>query len=185
MNKANTRQNQRGAVAIEFAVLFLVFFATLYAIIAYSLPLLLALSFQHTSAEAGRAIYKVSPAQSPEIYRAVLSTQVNKIVEDSWLPPAWRQGDCDKPETEKSYEWSKLGPADNGASYGHIAFDNTNLIDPRFILHTCLQRGYNKQGSPLETAIIPIISFLGIDIPSLPMNSEGEYMIKGESITRL
>lgn len=185
MNKANTHQHQRGAVAIEFAVLFLIFFATLYAIIAYSLPLLLALSFQHTSAEAGRAIYKVSPAQSPEIYRAVLSNQVNTIVEKSWLPPAWRQGDCHEPTTEKNYKWQALDPADNGASYGYIAFDNTNLIDPRFILHTCLQRGYNKSGNAPERAIIPIISFLGIDIPSLPMNSEGEYMIKGESITRL
>ena len=172
-------KKQRGAVAIEFAVLFLVFFMTLYAIIAYSVPVLLKFSFQHVSAEAGRAIYKVSLNQSINDYQSVLSREVNDIVQDSWLPPSWRRGDCDKPKTEKNYQWEALAEADNGASYGHFAFDESNLAAPRFILHTCLRRDYNK-----DDAIIPVISFLGIgidiEIPSLPT---GE--IKGETITRL
>ncbi len=32
-------KKQRGAIAIEFAALFVVFFAIVYAIIAYSIPL--------------------------------------------------------------------------------------------------------------------------------------------------
>lgn len=172
MNKTMNAKQQRGAVAIEFAALFLVFFMMLYAIIAYSVPVLLKFSFQHVSAEAGRAIYKVNPGQPIETYKAVLGREVNTIVEESWLPPSWRQG-CPEPETEKTYQWEAL--AYNGASYGHFALDESNLSDPRFILHTCLRRRYKK-----DDAIIPVISFSGLEIPSLPT---GE--IKGETITRL
>lgn len=173
MNKTMNAKQQRGAVAIEFAVLFLVFFMTLYAIIAYSVPVLLKFSFQHVSAEAGRAIYKVSPGQPIETYKAVLGREVNTIVEESWLPPSWRQG-CPPPENT-TYTWKALSQNDSDPSYGHFALDESNLADPRFILHTCLRRDYNK-----DDAIIPVIRFSGIEIPSLPT---GE--IKGETITRL
>ena len=179
MNKTTNGQKQRGAVAIEVAMLFLFFFIMLYAIIAYSLPILLGFSFQHVSAEAGRAIFQVNTGQPIEKYKEALGRAVDAKVEESWLPPSWRQG-CPTPQ-DKTYKWETLSNNENGVSYGHFALDNSNQSDPRFILHTCLQRSYKKKGAPSEIAIIPIITFLGVDIPSLPKNS----MIKGETITRL
>ena len=51
MKKA-TRKTQQGAVAIEFAMLFAVFFVVVYGIIAYSIPMLLLLTFKQVSADA-------------------------------------------------------------------------------------------------------------------------------------
>lgn len=183
MNKTTNGQKQRGAVAIEIAVLFLFFFTMLYAILAYSLPILLGFSFQHVSAEAGRAIYKVNTGQPIEKYKEALGRAVDAKVEESWLPPSWRQG-CPTPE-DKTYKWETLSKNENDLSYGHFALDDSNQSDPRFILHTCLQRGYNKTGDASEIAIIPIIDVLGVEIPSLPKNQDGKHVIKGETITRL
>ena len=53
--KRAVRKTQRGAVAIEFAMLFAVFFVVVYGIIAYSIPMLLLLTFKQVSADAARA----------------------------------------------------------------------------------------------------------------------------------
>ncbi|WP_232818225.1 TadE/TadG family type IV pilus assembly protein [Zobellella maritima] len=185
MPKITLYHRQRGAVAIEFAALFLVFFMVLYGIIAYSIPLLLELSFQQVSADAGRIAYRVDPARSQADYIKVVGGEVNKVVENSWLPESWRQGDCPVPAAASEYNWQSLPATASGDSYGHIALDNSDMLDPRYLLHTCIQRGYNQNGDAEDRAIIPIISLAGARIPSLPQDEQGKTIIKGETITRL
>ncbi|WP_085727462.1 TadE/TadG family type IV pilus assembly protein [Pseudomonas sp. R37(2017)] len=52
--KASLPLKQKGAAAIEFALVFMIFFGVSYAIISYSLPLLLMQSFNQSTAEAER-----------------------------------------------------------------------------------------------------------------------------------
>ncbi|QLF93154.1 hypothetical protein HW090_08105 [Pseudomonas sp. ABC1] len=76
---ASTRR-QRGATAIEFVVLFGVFFGVLYSVIAYSVPLLLMLTFQHMAAEAARSAIAVAPGHEEKIEAHISST-----FQRSWL----------------------------------------------------------------------------------------------------
>ncbi|GAA3540782.1 TadE/TadG family type IV pilus assembly protein [Zobellella aerophila] len=184
MPKYTSKHQQCGAVAIEFAALFLAFFMVLYGIVAYSIPLLLELSFRQLSADAGRVIYRVDPARPQADYVAVVAREVNEAVGNSWLPESWRHGNCPTPATASEYNWQPL-PNENGASYGHLALDESTPQNPRYILHTCIQRGYNQNGDIQERAIIPIISLAGARIPSLPQNEQGKTIIRGETITRL
>lgn len=172
------KQNQRGAVAIEFAMLFLVFFMIVYAIIAYSIPLLLSLSFKHVSADAARAVVRVSPDLQTTEYIARINQQVHEVVTDSWLPPDWVQGRCPQPDTEAG--WVAL-PSIEGQSFGHYRELRPALFSqPRYHLNICLQREYNK-----DNAIIPILTVFGLDIPSLPQDEGGNTTLRGRSTIRL
>lgn len=51
--KTDLPHKQKGAVAIEFALVFVIF-AVFYAIVSYSVPLLLMQSFNEATAEAVR-----------------------------------------------------------------------------------------------------------------------------------
>lgn len=79
---------QRGAAAIEFAAFFLIFFLLFYAMVGYSLPLLLSASYQEIAASALRdalATQQQGAADTPDPQRALDSIQ------RSWLPAAWAQ----------------------------------------------------------------------------------------------
>jgi Flp pilus assembly protein TadG len=52
---------QRGAAALEFGLLFLIFFAVLYGIIGYSLVMLLQQGLTHAAAEGTRAAVRLDP----------------------------------------------------------------------------------------------------------------------------
>lgn len=52
--KTSLPRKQKGAAAIEFALVFVIFFAVFYGIVTYSLPLLLMQSFNQSTAEAIR-----------------------------------------------------------------------------------------------------------------------------------
>lgn len=175
MSKRYIENRQSGAVAIEFAVLFLSFFFILYGILAYSVPLLLELSFRQVSTEASRAVLRVDPAAPG--YDTVLSREVTKEINNSWLPPSWRNGGCPAPAT--GHNWVPLPAHEGNPSYGHIAETEDNRL-----LHVCLQRVYNAGGSEQQRAIIPIIEFAGIRIPGLPQD-EGNTILRGATITRL
>lgn len=170
-NNLLRKQKQRGAVAIEFAVIFLVFFTVLYAIIAYSIPFLLTLSFKHISADAAREAVRVSPATQNYLER--VSQQVYETVDNSWLPADWRQDDCPTPGSG----WINLPPSQEGKSYGHYRVEYSPT---RYHLNVCLQRKYNK-----DTAIIPIITVFGVDIPSLPKDENGDTFLRGRTTIRL
>ena len=163
-------RKQHGAVAIEFAVIFLVFFTVLYAIIAYSIPFLLTLSFKHISADAAREAVRVSP--TVQNYPGRVSQQIYETIDNSWLPADWRQDDCPAPDSD----WIRL-PPHQGRSYGHYRMESAPT---RYHLNVCLQRAYSK-----ATAIIPILTVFGVDIPSLPKDENGQTFLRGRTTIRL
>lgn len=171
-------RRQRGAVAIEFAALFLVFFTMVYAIIGYSLPLLLTLSFKQLSAEAARSAVRVSPDLQPGAYMARISRQIQDVVDSSWLPANWVEGGCPPPADEPG--WTAL-PAPAGQSFGHYRkIRSTPPGPPRYQLDVCVQRPYGR-----KEAIIPTLSLFGVDIPALPQDARGETVLRGRSTIRL
>ena len=194
-------EKQRGAIAIEFAALFAVFFIILYAVMAYSLPLLLTLTFKQLSSDAGRAAIKVDQALPDTEYIAVVAREVTRVVDSSWLPKGWVTGNCPTPK-ETGIAWMPLPSSPSSGSYGFIAKDSldkkpdSSIVKEnpdteedesnnyRYILQVCLQRKYNTAGKAEERAIIPTINLLGIKIPSLP-EVDGEVVIRTQTTVRL
>ena len=171
----STMSKQRGAIAIEFAVLFLAFFMILYAIIAYSIPLLLILTFKQVSSDAGRAAIKVDQVLPEAQYIQAVGKEVTRVIESSWLPSNWVSGNCPTPKpSEKSLQWDALP---GSPSYGYLAKEylDEKSNNYRYILQVCLQR---------KKSIIPAINLMGIKIPTLP-EEEGEVIIRNQTTVRL
>ena len=87
--KVKLPQQQKGAVAIEFALVFVVFFAVLYGVISYSLPLLLVQSFNHSTAEAVRRSVAVDPTSLTDVaYKKAVEDVATGVLNDklSWVP---------------------------------------------------------------------------------------------------
>lgn len=181
----NGRKKQQGAVAIEFAALFGIFFIILYAVIAYSIPLLLSLTFKQVSSDASRAAIKVDQTLPKAAYIVTVGQEVTRIVESSWLPKNWVSGNCPIPKSS-SMTWSRLPSGSSAGSYGFIAqeFLDEKSNDYRYVVQVCLQRKYGSTGTENERAIIPTINILGIKIPSLPQIN-GETVIRKQTTTRL
>ncbi|MCL7462308.1 TadE/TadG family type IV pilus assembly protein [Pseudomonas sp. NW5] len=181
-NPPHCARCQRGAVAIEFAALFALFFAILYGILAYSLPLLLQLSFKQITADAARRTVRVDPALEEGDYLRIVAREAALTVSNSWLPADWVSGNCPAPASG----WTAL-PAE--APYGVLGYYRLvgeQLQDRRYILDICLQRKYNRTGAPNETAILPTLNLLGFDIPSLPTDADsGDVVIRGRTEIRL
>jgi Flp pilus assembly protein TadG len=78
---------QKGAAAIEFALVFVIFFAVFYGLVSYSLPLLMMQSFNNAAAEAVRQGVAINPGVSN--YNTVVVNQANAalVSQLSWLPP--------------------------------------------------------------------------------------------------
>lgn len=73
--KAGLPKSQKGAVAIEFALVFVIFFAVFYGLVSYSLPFVLMQSFNEATAEALRRSLAVDPT-TPS-YATVLVNTAN------------------------------------------------------------------------------------------------------------
>ncbi|MBT2375119.1 TadE/TadG family type IV pilus assembly protein [Pseudomonas fluorescens] len=88
--KTSLPSKQKGVVAIEFAVVFVIFFAVFYGMVSYSLPLLLLQSFNQAAAQGVRIGVGVDPtAQNyPTLVRdkAVAAAQANL----GWIPAAFK-----------------------------------------------------------------------------------------------
>lgn len=93
MNRVGGRGTQRGAVAIEFAGVFILFFAVLYGLLGYCVPLLMLQSFNDAAAAGARVAVSVNP-QAPGGYNAALRAAVDAAVTQRlrWMPPSWRNG---------------------------------------------------------------------------------------------
>ncbi|MFI8480645.1 TadE/TadG family type IV pilus assembly protein [Pseudomonas sp. NPDC078700] len=85
VKKAFARR-QKGAAAIEFALVFILFFAIFYGTVSYSLPLLMMQSFNNASAEAVRQAVSWVPGQAD--YQQEALAVVNQQL--SWMPNAAR-----------------------------------------------------------------------------------------------
>ncbi|MGH8499010.1 MAG: TadE/TadG family type IV pilus assembly protein, partial [Methylococcales bacterium] len=64
-NGSSSGQAQHGAAAIEFALLFIIFFAIFYGIVSYALPMLMIQAFHHAAAAGARAGVAVDPKAFP------------------------------------------------------------------------------------------------------------------------
>lgn len=183
--QSSSIKKQQGAVAIEFAALFVILFMILYAIIAYSLPLLLTLTFKQVSSDAGRAAIKVDQALPDAEYVQIVGKEVTRVVDSSWLPKGWFAGNCPTPK-DTHIAWSPLPGGESSGSYGFIAKETLDekSNNYRYILQVCLQRKYGAQGKPDERAIIPTINLLGVQIPKLP-EVDGEVVIRVQTTVRL
>ncbi|WP_077046810.1 TadE/TadG family type IV pilus assembly protein [Pseudomonas sp. KK4] len=88
--KINLPRKQKGAAAIEFALVFVVFFGVFYGIVSYSLPLLLMQSFNQSTAEAVRRSVALDP--STPGYEAALKTVVKDELKRqlTWIPDGFK-----------------------------------------------------------------------------------------------
>ncbi|MFG6204528.1 TadE/TadG family type IV pilus assembly protein [Pseudomonas retamae] len=83
------RKSQTGAVAIEFALVFIIFFAVFYGLVSYSLPLVMMQSFNQATAEAVRRSVAVDP-NTPNYPTVVLNTANATLTQQlSWIPPVF------------------------------------------------------------------------------------------------
>jgi len=81
-------RKQKGAAAIEFALVFVIFFGVFYGLVSYSLPLLMLQSFNNAAAEAVRQGVAISPSVAG--YSGVVVAQANAAVvkQTQWIPSA-------------------------------------------------------------------------------------------------
>lgn len=89
------RRSQKGAAAIEFALIFLLFFVLFYAIVAYSLAMLLMQGVTQAAEEGVRAAIAVDPlafSSTADYDTTVETTARNRAAAAlSWLPAKARQ----------------------------------------------------------------------------------------------
>lgn len=86
--KTSLPRKQKGAVAIEFALVFVIFFAVFYGLLSYSLPFVLMQSFNHATAEAVRRSVAVDP-NTPGYATVVQNTATSTLQQQlSWMPSA-------------------------------------------------------------------------------------------------
>ena len=88
--KTSLPEKQKGAAAIEFIAVFVIFFAVFYGTVSYSLPLLLLQSFNQATAEAVRQSVGLDPNMQgyPAAVQATAKTAVaNRL---GWIPNAYK-----------------------------------------------------------------------------------------------
>lgn len=88
--KIGIPKKQKGAAAIEFALVFVIFFVVLYGVLSYSLPLLLMQSFNHSTAEAARRSVAVDPAalSNDAAYKKAVEDVAKSVLTEQlkWVP---------------------------------------------------------------------------------------------------
>ncbi|KAB0491806.1 TadE/TadG family type IV pilus assembly protein [Pseudomonas vancouverensis] len=86
--KASLPRKQKGAAAIEFALVFIIFFGVFYGIISFSVPLLLMQSFNQSTAEAVRSSMALDPTTPG--YQAALLARAKSVLttQTQWIPAA-------------------------------------------------------------------------------------------------
>lgn len=83
------RKSQKGAVAIEFALVFIIFFAVFYGLVSYSLPLVMMQSFNQATSEAVRRSVAVDP-NTPDYSTVVIDTANATLTQQlSWIRPVF------------------------------------------------------------------------------------------------
>ncbi len=83
---------QRGAVAVEFSIAFIIFFLIFYGLVGYSIPFLLSATYQELATEALRDAIRSPDTRAPTPEQQALYQQrVLQTMRNSWLPEAWMQ----------------------------------------------------------------------------------------------
>lgn len=87
---SSRRRRQSGAAALEFALLFLFFFAVLYGVVGYSLMFLIQQGLTQAASAGARAAVRLDPGafSSQQNYRTAAQTLARQAALDamSWLP---------------------------------------------------------------------------------------------------
>ncbi|NWE38394.1 pilus assembly protein [Pseudomonas yamanorum] len=88
--KKDLPRKQKGAAALEFAMVFMIFFAVFYGLVSYSLPLLLMQSFTQAAAEGVRRSVALDPATAS--YPTALPQQAIAAAQAqlTWIPPQFK-----------------------------------------------------------------------------------------------
>jgi len=149
------RNKQKGAAAIEFALLFVLFFAVFYALVSYAIAMLLQESFQHAAEEGARSAIAVDNLAfaSNSAYRSGVEPRVRTTVGDSlsWLPAGVKT--------------QVLGAANANVQLG---WSGTNTLTV-----TVIYTGYTS--NPL----MPILTLPAIgQVPKLPADLAGRAVIE-------
>ncbi|MFT0869762.1 TadE/TadG family type IV pilus assembly protein [Pseudomonas sp. CAM1A] len=86
--KAGPAGQQKGAAAIEFVAVFMVFFAVFYGLVSYALPMLMLQSFNQASSEAVRRCVAVDP--SSQTYELDVEGLARQVIGQqlAWMPDA-------------------------------------------------------------------------------------------------
>lgn len=145
---------QRGTAAIEFGLLFSLFFAVFYALVSYALPMLMMQAFNHAAMAGARAAVKVD-LNEPDYLGTVDATVRNTVgARLAWLP-------------------AQAQAAVLGAGNGNVGVDfdeGTGVVTV-----TVSYEGY--AANPL----MPILNLPGIGpVPRLPENLTAEASLSLE-----
>lgn len=87
--KTSLPSKQKGVAAIEFAIVFVIFFAVFYGMVSYSLPLLLLQSFNQAAAQGVRLGVGVDPTVQnyPTLVRQTAEAAARSSL--GWIPPVF------------------------------------------------------------------------------------------------
>ncbi|MBV4533049.1 TadE/TadG family type IV pilus assembly protein [Pseudomonas farsensis] len=86
--QAGPVRQQKGAAAIEFVAVFMVFFAVFYGLVSYALPMLMLQSFNQASSEAVRRCVAVDPTSAT--YTQDVQALAHQVIGQqlAWMPAA-------------------------------------------------------------------------------------------------
>ncbi|GBG15886.1 argininosuccinate synthase [Novimethylophilus kurashikiensis] len=146
---------QRGAAAIEFGLLFLLFFTMFYALVSYGVAMMLQEGFQHAAEEGARAAIAVDPLaySSTDAYtNNGVIPRVRSTVGTSlwWLP-------------------SKAATHALGTNNGNV---QVSLVNNQLIVKVIYSNYTSDPMLPMLT--LPVIG----TIPKLPANLSGAAMLE-------
>ncbi|MCW2268337.1 TadE-like protein [compost metagenome] len=84
--KASLCNRQKGAAALEFVAVFVIFFAVFYGVVSYALPMLMLQSFNQASSEAVRRCVALDPTS--KTYGADVDTLARQVLNQqlAWMP---------------------------------------------------------------------------------------------------
>lgn len=179
-NPACMRSNESGSTTIEVAILFSLFFSVVYAAVSYSVPFVLSLTYQALSAEAARAAVRVDQSLPTILYAQKVNEQIEAVINASWLPQSWLGDRCRPPSD--GLGWT---PLPGNPSHGYLAKQEVIENRPRYFVHVCIERKYNKDGNEKDRAILPVLRLGSFSIPALPTNSDGDAILHGSSTLAL
>lgn len=86
--QAGPATRQKGAAALEFVAVFMIFFSVFYGLVSYTLPILMLQSFNQASSEAVRRCVALDPTSAT--YANDVQVLGRQVIRDqlAWMPAA-------------------------------------------------------------------------------------------------
>jgi hypothetical protein len=84
--QAGPASRQKGAAALEFVAVFMIFFSVFYGLVSYTLPMLMLQSFNQASSEAVRRCVALDPSSAS--YAVDMQVLAHQVIRDqlAWMP---------------------------------------------------------------------------------------------------